>query len=311
MSLRKVTSLGSNLASVTDLKKFKLHTVYAVILEAINLYNSLVRWQSSSLSPSLSTCLAVPEGIRRFRGQNQLPCSWASLLLCFCAGWTGKHKHRVFPSLLQSLLVAKGLLEENMLPLLWYWLSSRVNKALKLCKFQAATSHFFFMEMNISMELAKSCCQPKPHPSLRSIFLSFIHLWAKIWHRNKTACSELNPVQSSRSKLTTCLWKGRLLIFKSNSTATIWLSAKAGKGCQAWFWIDCNQRLQPNRLQIKYYVWKPCSDQRWQDKLWFSIWRFFEQSAFVNIHLLCYWPTILNSILKICPKFQVISSDFF
>ena len=35
MSLRKVTSLGSNSASVTDLKEFKLHTVYAVISEAI------------------------------------------------------------------------------------------------------------------------------------------------------------------------------------------------------------------------------------------------------------------------------------
>ena len=33
-SLRKVTLLGSNLASVTDLKK-TLHTVYAVISEAI------------------------------------------------------------------------------------------------------------------------------------------------------------------------------------------------------------------------------------------------------------------------------------
>ena len=32
-SLRKVTSLGFNLASVTDLKEFKIHTVYAVISE--------------------------------------------------------------------------------------------------------------------------------------------------------------------------------------------------------------------------------------------------------------------------------------
>ena len=56
---------------------------------------------------------------------------------------------------------------------------------------------------------------------------------------------------------------------------------------------------------------KAISNQRWQDKLRFSIWRFFEQSSFVNIHLLCYWPTIHNSISKICPKFQVISSHFF
>ena len=45
---------------------------------------------------------------------------------------------------------------------------------------------------------------------------------------------------------------------------------------------------------MRCYVWKPCSDQRWQDKLWFSIWRFFEQSALINIHLLCYWQTIYN-----------------
>ena len=53
------------------------------------------------------------------------------------------------------------------------------------------------------------------------------------------------------------------------------------------------------------------SDQRWQNKLQFSIWSFFEQSAFVNNYSLCYWPTIHNSISKICPKFQVLSSHFF
>ena len=62
---------------------------------------------------------------------------------------------------------------------------------------------------------------------------------------------------------------------------------------------------------MKCDVWKPCSDQPWQDKLWFSIWRFFEQSTFVNNRQLCYWLTIHNSISKICPKFQVLSSQFF
>ena len=36
------------------------------------------------------------------------------------AVWMGKHKHRVFPSLLQSLQAATGSLEENVLPLLQY-----------------------------------------------------------------------------------------------------------------------------------------------------------------------------------------------
>ena len=32
---------------------------------------------------------------------------------------------------------------------------------------------------------------------------------------------------------------------------------------------------------MKCYVWKPCSDQRWEDELRFSIWRFFEQSTII------------------------------
>ena len=30
-----------------------------------------------------------------------------------------------------------------------------------------------------------------------------------------------------------------------------WRRAKSWKRCQAWFWIDCNQSLQPNRSQMK------------------------------------------------------------
>ena len=62
---------------------------------------------------------------------------------------------------------------------------------------------------------------------------------------------------------------------------------------------------------MKCDVWKPRSDQRWQNELRFSIWRLFEQSSFVIIHLLCYWPPVHNSVLKICPKFQVLRSHFF
>ena len=38
--------------------------------------------------------------------------------------------------------------------------------------------------------------------------------------------------------------------------------------------------------------------------------RYFEQSTFVNNHLLCNWPTLRDSISKICPKFQVLSAHF-
>ena len=100
-------------------------------------------------------------------------------LSCFaCASQTGKHKHRVFQSLLQLLLAATGLLEENMLPLLWYWLSSRTNKVLMLCNFRAATCHFL-MSNEFSMEslAARRCCRPRLLSLLCSIFLSFVCLW--------------------------------------------------------------------------------------------------------------------------------------
>ena len=90
------------------------------------------------------------------------------------AVWMGKHKHRVFASLLQLLQAATGLLEENMLPLLQYQLILRVNKVLMICKFWTATSLFFLCEIKFSVELARSCCQPKQLPYLCSIFQSLL-----------------------------------------------------------------------------------------------------------------------------------------
>ena len=58
-------------------------------------------------------------------------------------------------------------------------------------------------------------------------------------------------------------------------------------------------------------VWKPCSDQPSQDEHQFSIWRLCEQFTFANNHLLCYRPTTLDLILKICPKFRVLRSHLF
>ena len=133
------------------------------------------------------------------------------------AGLTGEHtdKYSAVPSLLQLLLAATSSLQEDVLPLLQYWLSSRVKKVLMLCRYLA--NHFFSREMKYSMKLAKSW---KQSPLLCSIFRLFIGFWVKIWHRNKAACSESNSVQSSRSKSTTCSRKGRLLRFESISTAT-------------------------------------------------------------------------------------------
>ena len=69
----------------------------------------------------------------------------------------------------------------------------------------------------------------------------------KISHRNKTACSKSNPVQGSRSKSMTCPTQIQIEQH-SNFRGR---RAKAWKWRPAWFWIDCNQSLQPNRSQMK------------------------------------------------------------
>ena len=79
-----------------------------------------------------------------------------------------------FTSLQLSQQAATGSLEENMLPLLRYWLSSRVNKVLMLCKFRAATSHFFFpCEWNFQ-RIGENFLPTKAAP-IASLNLSIIH----------------------------------------------------------------------------------------------------------------------------------------
>ena len=81
MSIRNFTTPGSNLASVTDLKKNSNPHILCCAFGGV--YISLARRQSSSLSqvqaPASHLAIspkAVPAGNGRFRGQNQRPSSW-------------------------------------------------------------------------------------------------------------------------------------------------------------------------------------------------------------------------------------------
>ena len=81
-------------------------------------------------------------------------------------GQTGERKHREFPSRLQSLLATISTLEENILPLLLYLLTSRANKVLIICKFGAATSHFsFFVQNEIFNGIGKKLLLIKAAPN--------------------------------------------------------------------------------------------------------------------------------------------------
>ena len=88
------------------------------------------------------------------------------------AGRTGEHKQRELPSRRQSLRVATGSLEENVLSLLQYWLSSRVNKVLMLCRYRAAMSQKMWNKIfnGISQKLLPTKAEP-----IASLNLSIIH----------------------------------------------------------------------------------------------------------------------------------------
>ena len=114
------------------------------------------------------------------------------------------------------------------------------------------------------MESARCCCslnlQTKAAP-ITSLNLSIIH-WSlgKIWHGCKSTCSKSNPVQSSRFKSTTCPRKGRVLRFELNSSATSDGDAQKLGNYVRRDSESIATKVQPNRSQMKCYVWKPCSD---------------------------------------------------
>ena len=98
----------------------------------------------------------TPKSYSRIQSKNLTAKSMAKLLgQCSSTaweGWTGEHRHRVFPSLLQLLLAETGSLEENLL--------LKGQKGLMLCKFLAVTDHFFKKpEMKFSMDLEEVVAQ--------------------------------------------------------------------------------------------------------------------------------------------------------
>ena len=102
--------------------------LYSWILEQTKPLQPIGPAQSSSLSPSSSPCRSSGNHSRRLfqKSIEGFDCKINAKLLgprsgTAWVGLTGEHKHRVFPSRLESLLAAAtGSLEENVLPLLLY-----------------------------------------------------------------------------------------------------------------------------------------------------------------------------------------------
>ena len=152
------------------------------------------------------------------------------------------------------------------------------------------------------MKLSRTCHQPKLCSLLHSMFGSFFGLQVKIGHWSKAACSEFNPVQISRSYMTTfsrnCLctdsnWTTQLLQMaacKSSETISGMILNRSQPKCAARLvanevqCLKATKRPQPQGLAQAEVL--TCIDTIWQDR--FDCLN--EQAVLENNDVLCYWP---------------------
>ena len=100
ISIRNLTSLGSDLASVTDLKEFKLHTVYAVISEAIKPLQLVGQAAEFKFESKFEPLQVIWQSLRRLfqkvieglEGNINGQALGAALRLCLRG--ISEHKHR-------------------------------------------------------------------------------------------------------------------------------------------------------------------------------------------------------------------------
>ena len=88
--------------------------------------------------------------------------------------------------------------------------------------------------------------------------------WPSFWGRSLAQLGRVGRASTNTGR------------FRGKSSRCGHRHAKAWKRCLAWFWINSNQNLLPNRSQMKYDVWKPCVDRTGFD---------FPFEDFLTIHL--------------------------
>ena len=163
----------------------------------------------------------VPEGNRRFWKQNQLPSSWGgspALLGQVGLASTNTGCFRVSCSRCgpRPARLRKTCYHSC------YTDSVQESKRFWCFKNFGPLRALFFFIWNYEIGEKLLLTQAAPNSSV-------IGLWVEIWYRNKTTYSESNPVQSSRSKSTTCPRKGLQLRFELNAQ---WFQMEARKSLE-------------------------------------------------------------------------------
>ena len=167
----------------------------------------------------------------------------------------------------------------------------------------------FSRENGNSMDFARACYRPKQQSSLRSIFQSFVGLWVKrlqtcigLWVWSKSC-----PVLSS--KLSEIRASAQIPI-KQHSH---FRCRRAWKRSLACFWVDCNQGCSHTNGQLCF---KAMLKAALTGRPSISDVRIFKIFSNLLLKIIIYcvtdqwplWPTIHNSISRICPNFQFLTS---
>ena len=213
LSIKIDTTLDSILASSTE-KKSKLYTVYSGIsLQIKHLHLVAIRWSGGRVqvwdqnwAPNMTINLEGHSGRQlivltaKINSQALGTAFWHSFgrsdgQLGTC---TDKELNGVSKSH-SRCLAATSSLEEKVQTILLYWLR-RSKRHKCLVKFGQWLPLYFVCFFLNSKDWFRNCYRPKQRSSLCLVLLSYIGLWAKIRHRNKSTSHESNPVQNSRSK---------------------------------------------------------------------------------------------------------------
>ena len=239
---------------------------------------------------------ALPGGTWSFWLQNQCPRFWGRPPAPLC--WSDGQAQTQAVSL--SVLAGSDRLALGRSAAIFVTLAQFESwKGLMLCKFgprRQCFSNFFARENETPLISRKHLAQiyiSKQQSSLGSVFRSIIGLWVKIWHGNKATCSESNPVQKSRSKSTTCPWKGSLLGFQSKRNTT---SDACAQMIENNLWDDFDRSQQrfetlANERQCQKAKKIPALTGRAStlNLTWNVCLSNTQQSASQNDHALCYW----------------------
>ena len=281
-------------------RTYRLQRRYSACNMQLLLYNLLTVSTCGYVAQSVGMKVENPSSIINFFFSTKIQFFSGRALRAALRHCLGRSDGRAqTPGVSESAAVAAG---SDRLASAWGYHSCETDlvqesKSFNALKISARDKHLFFFHV-ISWWTFRWNRQEVVADQRRA---QGIGLWVEIWHRNKTACSESNPGQNSRSKSTNCPKKGRLLRFESNSKATSdggaqKLGNNVRRGSELIATKVCSQIGRKWNAMFESHVVTSLD----RTSFGFLFEDFFLASCLCKqsstVFNVCYWPTIHNSI---------------